>query len=98
MRADAEVVLNEAGRGVFAELCGMGQTGAHLYHLTTGTLDRREEGCRPGCPFDTTLFGLGDAAPAFIGRHLAAELARDGHNDFRSRITRLVRRWHHLGS
>ncbi|MFE7729153.1 HesA/MoeB/ThiF family protein [Streptomyces anthocyanicus] len=77
---------------------GVSDTGAHLYHLTTGTLDRREEGCRSKCLFGTTLFSLGDAAPAFTGRHLAAELARDSRNDLRSRITRLVHQWRRLGS
>jgi molybdopterin/thiamine biosynthesis adenylyltransferase len=77
---------------------GVSDTGAHLYHLATGTLDRREEGCRPGCLFDTTLLGLGDAAPAFTGRHVAAERARDSRNGLWSRSTRLVHRWLHLRS
>ncbi|WP_275558262.1 ThiF family adenylyltransferase [Streptomyces sp. 5-6(2022)] len=58
---------------------GISDTGAHLYHLTTGTLDRREDGCYPGCPYDTTLNALGDAAPVVTGRHLAAEQARAAH-------------------
>ncbi|MFK4687236.1 ThiF family adenylyltransferase [Streptomyces pristinaespiralis] len=56
---------------------GIADTGAHLYHLTTGTLERREDGCEVGCPYDGMLRGLGDDAPVTVtGRHLAAEQAR----------------------
>ncbi|WP_406348570.1 hypothetical protein OHB10_09450 [Streptomyces sp. NBC_01597] len=72
---------------------GVSDNGAHLYHLATGTLDRRTEGCNPGCPYDTTLLSLGDAAPTVTGRHLAAERARAGRNTLRAHFTRLARRW-----
>lgn len=56
---------------------GIADTGAHLYHLTTGTLERREDGCEKGCPYDGMLRGLSDDAPVTVtGRHLAAERAR----------------------
>ncbi|MFJ9604702.1 ThiF family adenylyltransferase [Streptomyces althioticus] len=56
---------------------GVADTGAHLYHLTTATLDRRENGCETGCPYDGTLRALGDDTPVTVtGRHLAAEQAR----------------------
>ncbi|MFG3292328.1 ThiF family adenylyltransferase [Streptomyces sp. NPDC048179] len=71
---------------------GVSDNGAHLYHLATGTLDRRAEGCLPGCPYDTTLLGLGDSAPVVTGRHLAAEHARAGRNTLRSRLVRMTHR------
>ncbi|MFC8174955.1 ThiF family adenylyltransferase [Streptomyces sp. NPDC057325] len=56
---------------------GIADTGAHLYHLTTAALDRRENGCETGCPYDGTLRALGDDAPVTVtGRHPAAEQAR----------------------
>ena len=56
---------------------GIADTGAHLYHLTTGTVDQRLEGCDPGCPYDGPLRALGDHTPVDItGRHIAAEQAR----------------------
>ncbi|MFF7889798.1 ThiF family adenylyltransferase [Streptomyces sp. NPDC020794] len=81
-----------------ASPAGVSDNGAHLYHLATGTLDRRTEGCNPGCPYDTALLALGDAAPAVTGRHLAAERARVGRNTFRSRFARLAHRWRDLRS
>ncbi|MFD3760553.1 ThiF family adenylyltransferase [Streptomyces sp. NPDC058622] len=72
---------------------GVSDTGAHLYHLATATLDRREEGCDPECPYETRLYGLGDAAPAFTGRHLAAERARASRNKLGPRLARLLRCW-----
>ncbi|TLQ47894.1 hypothetical protein [Streptomyces marianii] len=66
---------------------GIADTGAHLYHLTTATLDDREDGCERGCPYDGMLRALGDDAPVTVtGRHLAAELARAAR-------ARAVRRW-----
>jgi hypothetical protein len=56
---------------------GIADTGAHLYHLTTATLDRREYGCETGCPYDGMLRALGDDTPVTVtGRHPAAEQAR----------------------
>lgn len=39
---------------------GVADVGAHLYHLTTGTLDRITTGCRPICPYSSTLTAAGD--------------------------------------
>lgn len=56
---------------------GIADTGAHLYHLTTGTLDRREDGCKAGCLYDGPLGALGDDTPIPVtGPHLTAEQAR----------------------
>ncbi|MEU3862965.1 hypothetical protein AB0F03_37785 [Streptomyces sp. NPDC028722] len=56
---------------------GIADTGAHLYHLTTATLDRREDGCETGCPYDGLLRALGDDTPVTVtGWHPAAEQAR----------------------
>ncbi|MFJ8351587.1 HesA/MoeB/ThiF family protein [Streptomyces sp. NPDC094153] len=56
---------------------GIADTGAHLYHLTTGTIDRREDGCKAGCLYDGPLRALGDDTPIPVtGPHLAAEQAR----------------------
>ncbi|WP_329611912.1 ThiF family adenylyltransferase [Streptomyces brevispora] len=66
---------------------GIADTGAHLYHLTTATLDHREDGCETGCLYDGMLRALGDDAPVTVtGRHRAAELARAAR-------ARAVRRW-----
>ncbi|MDV9170788.1 ThiF family adenylyltransferase [Streptomyces sp. W16] len=66
---------------------GIADTGAQLYHLTTGTIDRRLEGCTSGCPYDGHLRALGDHTPVIVtGRHHAAEQAR-------SERRRAVRRW-----
>lgn len=55
---------------------GIADTGAHLFHLTTGTVDRIEHGCKPGCRYSGDLLQLGDNAPPVTGRDLAAENAR----------------------
>lgn len=55
---------------------GIADTGAHLFHLTTGTVDRIEDGCKPGCPYSGNLLLLGDTAPPVTGQDHAAELAR----------------------
>lgn len=56
---------------------GIADTGAHLYHLATGTIDRREDGCKAGCLYDGPLRALGDDAPIPVtGPHLTAEQAR----------------------
>jgi hypothetical protein len=55
---------------------GVSDVGAHLYHFTTGTLDRRTDGCRPGCPYAESLPTLGDAQPFDVtGKHWAAATA-----------------------
>ncbi|MFF1519722.1 HesA/MoeB/ThiF family protein [Streptomyces sp. NPDC058305] len=55
---------------------GIADTGAHLHHLTTGTIDREEKGCHPHCPYSGSLLLLGDDAPPVTGPHLAAQQAR----------------------
>ncbi|WP_242433327.1 MULTISPECIES: TnsA-like heteromeric transposase endonuclease subunit [unclassified Streptomyces] len=98
LRDDPEVLLQEERtRHTCARLgwdyAMVSEPSGQLYHLATGTLDRRTEGCNPGCPYDTTLLALGDAAPTVTGRHLAAERARAGRNIFRSGFARLAHRW-----
>lgn len=39
---------------------GRGNVGAHLYHFTTGTLDRRTV----GCPYAEELLAIGDMHPS----------------------------------
>lgn len=57
---------------------GLGDTGAHLYHFTTGTLDRRTDGCLPSCPYTNALLALGDDHGLEVaGEHQAATAARD---------------------
>ncbi|MFJ6083216.1 ThiF family adenylyltransferase [Streptomyces sp. NPDC092369] len=61
---------------------GIADTGAHLYHLTTGTIDQRLEGCEAGCLYDGQLRALGDHTPVKVtGRHKAAERARAARLD-----------------
>ena len=50
--------------------------GAHLCHFATSTLDRRTDGCLPGCPYSGTLLALGDTHPFDItDQHPAADAA-----------------------
>ncbi|MDX3637133.1 MULTISPECIES: ThiF family adenylyltransferase [Streptomyces] len=66
---------------------GIADTGAHLYHLTTGSIDRRLEGCAPECPYHGRLRALGDHTPVSVTRrHHAAEQARDARRQ-------AARRW-----
>nr|WSY56276.1 ThiF family adenylyltransferase [Streptomyces sp. NBC_00886] len=66
---------------------GIADTGAHLYHLSTGTVDQRLEGCEASCPYDGMLRALGDDVPVTLtGRHPVAERARAAR-------ARAVRRW-----
>jgi len=61
---------------------GIADTGAHLHHLTTGTIDQRLEGCNAGCAYDAQLCALGDHTPVIVtGRHEAAERARAARSD-----------------
>ncbi|MEY9956693.1 ThiF family adenylyltransferase [Streptacidiphilus sp. MAP5-52] len=56
---------------------GIADTGAHLHHFTTGTIERRETGCDQGCLYDGPLRALGDDTPLVVtGPHLAAEQVR----------------------
>lgn len=56
---------------------GIADTGAHLYHLTTGTIDHHEDGCKANCLYDGSLRALGDDTPIPVtGLHSAAEEAR----------------------
>ncbi|WP_217185861.1 hypothetical protein [Streptomyces sp. AC495_CC817] len=45
---------------------GIADTGAHLYHLTTATLDHHKDGCKTSCPYDGMLRALGDDAPVTV--------------------------------
>ncbi|MDX3495254.1 hypothetical protein ACKI1I_15590 [Streptomyces turgidiscabies] len=74
-------------RGAGTAPGGIADTGAHLYHLTTGSIDRRLEGCAPECPYDGRLRVLGDHTPVSVtSRHDAAEQARDARRQ-------AARRW-----
>jgi molybdopterin-synthase adenylyltransferase len=56
---------------------GVSDTGAHLHHMTTGVVDRRELGCSTGCPYSNLLVATGDDAGVVVtGRHEAAQRAR----------------------
>ncbi|MFH9662590.1 hypothetical protein ACH4NF_31480 [Streptomyces sp. NPDC017248] len=48
---------------------GIADSGVHLHHLTTASLDRREDGCETGCPYGGTLRALGDDTPATVAAH-----------------------------
>ena len=48
--AAASAQLNQSITMVTAP-SGIADTGAHLFHLTTGTVDRIEEGCKPECRY-----------------------------------------------
>jgi hypothetical protein len=68
--------------------CGIGDVGAHLYHFTTGTLDRITQGCKAACPYASTLLGTGDTHGLTVtAEHPAAAAARDE----RARASRSVR-------
>jgi hypothetical protein len=74
---------------------GIADTGAHLYHFTTGTLDRITEGCAPDCPYGTWLLTRGDAhALTVTGPHTAAQAARasraHAHRRWRNRLSRAL--------
>jgi molybdopterin-synthase adenylyltransferase len=67
---------------------GIGDVGSHLYHFTTGTLDRRTDGCRPECPYSHELLALGDTQPFEItGQHGAAVTARAARQSANKRLT-----------
>jgi hypothetical protein len=72
---------------------GIGDVGSHLYHFTTGTLDRGTDGCRPECPYSHGLLALGDTQPFEItGQHRAAETAHAARRRVQNRLTtRLAR-------
>ncbi|MGD3112487.1 hypothetical protein [Streptomyces sp. YGL11-2] len=56
---------------------GIADTGAHLYHLTTCTIDHHEDGCKANCLYDGSLRALGADTPIPVtGPHPAAEQAR----------------------
>lgn len=74
---------------------GRADTGAHLYHLATSTIDRRESGCDQQCLYGgadldnrphSTLALLGDSAPTLVGPHSAAEHARAARHTLRARL------------
>ena len=56
---------------------GISDTGAHHYHLVTGTIDREIRGCEPNCLYQHTLLGHGDTTGLVVtGQHPIAEAAR----------------------
>jgi molybdopterin/thiamine biosynthesis adenylyltransferase len=56
---------------------GVADYGAQSYHLVSGTIDRDETNCRPGCPFSTRLLARGDHVGFdATGEHHAAAAAR----------------------
>jgi hypothetical protein len=56
---------------------GIADTGAHLYHLTTGTIDHDNRNCRPNCLYSRDLLAHGDDTGLTVtGYHDAAEHAR----------------------
>jgi len=74
---------------------GIADTGAHLYHFTTGTLDRITEGCRRHCPYRTWLPARGDAHGLEVtGLHAMAQAARASreraHRRWRNRLSRAL--------
>lgn len=73
---------------------GIGDTGAHLYHFTTGTLDHRTDGCVPTCPYTSMLVALGDTHGLEItGEHHAAREARENRRRAERRwVTKVMRR------
>lgn len=73
---------------------GVGDIGAHLYHFTTGTLDRRTDGCTAGCPYAGMLLGHGDTHGLDVtGEHPTAAAAREARRRMGNRLTmRLARK------
>ncbi|MGI5413827.1 ThiF family adenylyltransferase [Streptomyces chartreusis] len=72
---------------------GIADTGAHLHHLTTGTVDQRLEGCDSGCLYDDRLRALGDHTPVSVtGPHRAAEEARADRRLYAGRWSIRLRR------
>jgi molybdopterin-synthase adenylyltransferase len=74
---------------------GIADTGAHLYHFTTGTLDRITEACRLDCPYSTWLLARRDAHSLEItGPHATAQASRasraTAHRGWRNRISRTL--------
>lgn len=74
--------------------CEIGDVGAHLYHFTTGTLDRITTGCKPTCPYTTTLQSTGDSHGLTVtGKHSFSEVERDERvRASRSPLIRLARK------
>src|SRR5258708_37746295 len=72
---------------------GVGDVGAHLYHFTTGTLDRRIDGCLPGCPYAEALLAWRHAALRHHRPAPAADAARPARRAAARRpTTRLTRK------
>jgi molybdopterin/thiamine biosynthesis adenylyltransferase len=56
---------------------GVADYGAQNYHLVSGTIDRDERDCWPGCPFTHRLIGHGDRVGfEATGEHGAATITR----------------------
>jgi hypothetical protein len=82
-----ENVFAFAAAAASAELCqflsmvvapgGLADPGAQLFHFTTGTTDRDDRGCEPGCLYANAFLGQGDAVDIDVtSEHPAAEKAR----------------------
>jgi hypothetical protein len=72
---------------------GLGNSGAHLYHFATGSLDQRIEGCNPGCLYSGDLLATGDRNGLVVtGAHTAAEVARAARAAYSRRPVMRIRR------
>ena len=72
---------------------GVGDTGAHLYHFATGTLDRQIDDCQPGCPYTESLTGLADMQPFQVtGEHPAVDAVRASRRRYQKRPTTRIAR------
>jgi hypothetical protein len=63
---------------------GAGSYGGQTYHFVTGSVDRDDSGCEPGCPYKA-MTAMGEAAghPGVIDIHRTAKAARDGRSNRR---------------
>jgi hypothetical protein len=72
---------------------GVADVGAQNYHFVTGSLDRDDRSCDPGCPYTTYLTGRGDDAGIVpTARHVAAERERESRHARRTARVRMRRR------
>ncbi|RIV37092.1 ThiF family adenylyltransferase [Micromonospora radicis] len=72
---------------------GIGDVGAHLHHFATGTLDRDEADCNPGCLYSGALLGSADSHGLVVtGRHSIAEASRLARRRAGRRLSRRIAR------
>src|SRR5439155_27233222 len=55
---------------------GIADIGAQLFHLSTGSVDRDERSCEPGCPYPGLIAAGNKTALSVVGPHPAADRAR----------------------